>query len=143
MWLGPLADAGITKRVEKSAKNSLYISQKKEYKYMLPPRHYSFILSTLRLIPYNRHLYHKVPICAITMKNARSLAVALAAAFLPESTFALINDPMKPPNERFVLNVQQALIAVKAASAKAVTNKYSQTIPMNRNRLMLTFILTR
>ncbi|OQD98126.1 hypothetical protein PENSOL_c010G01787 [Penicillium solitum] len=62
------------------------------------------------------------------MKNARSLAVALAAAFLPESTFALINDPMKPPNERFVLNAQQALIAVKAASVKAVTNNAPSTI---------------
>ncbi|CAI7569256.1 unnamed protein product [Penicillium discolor] len=81
-----------------------------------------------RLIPYNRHPYHKVPICAITMKNARLLAVALAAAFLSESTFALINNPMKPPNERFVLNAQQALIAVKAASAKAVTNNAPSTI---------------
>lgn len=74
-------------------------------------------------------LIKEVPFCAITMKNARSLAVALAAALLPGSTFALINNPMKPPNERFVLNAEQALIAVEAASVKAATNKYMQPIP--------------
>lgn len=128
-WLGPLTDSSITERFEKSAKNSLYVSQNNS----INIRYHAVIILSLYQRSGSFHtiviIINKVPICVITMRNAGSLAVALAAAFLSESTFALINNPMKPPNERFVLNAQQALIAVEAASAKAAANKYMQTIP--------------
>ncbi|KAH7176254.1 hypothetical protein EDB81DRAFT_751638 [Dactylonectria macrodidyma] len=52
------------------------------------------------------------------MKSAWALAAALGAAFLPNFAFAIITNTLKAPNERFVLNARQALIAVEATSAK-------------------------
>lgn len=63
------------------------------------------------------------------MKSAWALAAAFGAAFLPNSAFAIITNTLKAPNERFVLNARQALIAVEATSAKlAEMKKYYRTL---------------
>ncbi|KAF7554864.1 hypothetical protein G7Z17_g2606 [Cylindrodendrum hubeiense] len=53
------------------------------------------------------------------MKTAWALSVAIGAALLPDFAFSIITNTLKAPNERFVLNARQALIAVEAASANA------------------------
>lgn len=64
------------------------------------------------------------------MKSTFQIAATLVAALLSDSASAaaVLKNTLKAPNDRYVLNARQALIAADAASVKAAADEYDHTL---------------